>query len=203
MIRLGVSVAPGLVDEEPHSPCVRLVPGDDDSALACGHVLALLQAEAADVADRPDQASIALRPVGLRCVLDDGQVVSFGQLEDGTHAARVAEQVRDDDRPGTRGDPGSDRLGGDVVGQRVDVGEHGDRGLVDDRRQRSDVGDRSRDDLVTGLRIDAGDRRVDGRGARRGGATESDAVERGEPGFELLHGAALGAVQRPRQDDSA
>ena len=83
---------------------------------------------------------------------------------DRVELARVAEQVRHDDRGGAIREPAAIGRGGDVAGARVDVGEDRDRALVEDRRERTHVGDRRGDDLVAGLRVD---RRRSRRGPRR------------------------------------
>ncbi len=52
VVGIRVAVAPGLVDVEEHVAGDRFVVGHDHAAFAGGHVLALLEAKAADVADR-------------------------------------------------------------------------------------------------------------------------------------------------------
>ena len=71
----------------------------------------------------------------LRAVLDDRQVPGCGRA-DRRHFARIAEQVRHDDRLRPIAQAGGDGRGGNVAGQRIDIGEHRDRPLIEDRGQR-------------------------------------------------------------------
>ena len=107
----------------------------DETALAAGDVLALLEAERAVVADRADQALRRGRQVGLGGVLDHRHARSGGDGRDAGEIGGVAEQVRDDDRPGAVGEHRGHRLGGHVAGHRIGVGEDRDGALVDDGRQ--------------------------------------------------------------------
>src|SRR5262249_27978765 len=108
-------------------------------------------------------------------------------------------EMSGDDGAGAPGDAGRDGLRRDVQAHGVDVGEHGDRLLVENGRDRTHVGDRGGDDLVTGLRVDGGDRGVAGGRPRAGGAGVRYAIASGE---RLLL-RALGAVERPRVDHLA
>ncbi len=58
VVGLRVAVAPGLVDEQERAARELRVVGHDDAALAGGDVLALLQAEAADGAERADWLAV-------------------------------------------------------------------------------------------------------------------------------------------------
>ena len=98
VIRIGIAVAPRLVDEQPHAPGELGIVGDDDAALAGGDVLALLQAEAADGAEGADHLAVFAGEVGLRAVLDYRDAAAAGEFEDRRHLARIAEQMGDDDR---------------------------------------------------------------------------------------------------------
>ena len=98
VVRFRIAVAPRLVDEELHA---AREPGSDDdhhAALAGGDVLALLQAEAADRAERADGPARRWAE-RLRAVLDDREPLRLAELDDRVHVARVAEQVGHDHRP--------------------------------------------------------------------------------------------------------
>ena len=111
VVGLGVAVAPGLVDEETHTPCEVVVVGDDQPALASRDVLSLLQTEAADRADRADRAARRRGEIRLRAVLDHRQAVPLGQRHDLGHLAGIAEQVRDHDCLRAIAEAGRDRVG--------------------------------------------------------------------------------------------
>lgn len=96
-----------------------------------------------------------------------------------------------EDCAGPRRDRGLDRVGRDVVGDRVDVREDGDGVLVDDGRGARDVGECGQDDLVPRLDADTRKRAVD----RRCPAVDRDCVaiagKDRELAFELVQ---LGAA---------
>ena len=120
------------------------------------------------------------------------------QRHDGIHVAGIAEQGRGDNGTRARTDFRFDRLGRDVEGVGVDVGEYRYRGLIQDRRNRTHVSDRCGDDLITGLRVDGRDR---GMHSRRAGAHrlgELSAELRRSRFLELLDDRAEGAVERSR-----
>ena len=151
----------------------------------------------------PQVADFAAADLGaerLGAVLDHRDAAAAGQLHDLAHSARVAEQVRDHDRLGARAEGGFDRVGGDVVGERIDVGEHGDRRLVEDGREGAHVGDRGGDDLVARLGIDRRDRRVERGRAVRAGVGVLDAHVGGEVLLEPFDELPLGAGERAAFD---
>ena len=103
VVGLGVAVAPRLVDEQAHPAGQRRVVGDDDAALAGRDVLALLQAEAADGADGADRRAADCAPGRpARSPRSPGCRAAPASAMIGRHVARVAEQVRHDDRPRAR-----------------------------------------------------------------------------------------------------
>ena len=81
---------------------------------------------------------------------------------------------------------GLDGGGGDVHRVGVDVGEHRDGALVEDRAQRPHVGDRRGDDLVARLEVEAGEGDVDGGGAGGAGDDVLDAEQLGHGRLEAL-----------------
>ena len=94
-----------------------------------------------------------------------------------------------------------DRVGGDVAGARVDVGEHRDRALVEDRRQRAHVGDRGGDDLVARLGVEGRDAAwmaaVPEEQASRGGRRASSA----NSCCEVVDHPTLGGRERSALED--
>ena len=52
------------------------------------------------------------------------QAALAGEIDDRTHLARIAEQMRDDDRLRLLAQACGDGTGRDVAGERIDVGEH-------------------------------------------------------------------------------
>ena len=196
MVRRLVAVTPGLVDEQEHPPGEVRIVRRHQPALAGGDVLALLQAEAANVAPHADLAAADLGAKRLGAVFDDRNSSPAGQLHDLAHAARIAEEVGDHDRLGARAERGLDRVGRHVVRERIDVGEHGDCRLVDDRRQSAHVGDRRRYHFVARLGIDGRQRRMErGRAVRAGVRTLGPQVG-GKVFFKALHEHALRARER-------
>ena len=96
----------------------------------------------------------------------DLQVVSVGDRADAIPVGDVADQVRDEDRPGARADHRLDRVDVDVVGVGLDVDEHRDESGAHDRRDVGRERDRGGDDLVAGLESEQLDREVQRRRPR-------------------------------------
>src|SRR5205814_1172088 len=63
--------------------------GDSDAAIAGGYVLALLEAEAAEIAERAHPASAVAGAVALRAVFDDRYIVLPSDFQDAAHVARI------------------------------------------------------------------------------------------------------------------
>ena len=78
--------------------------------------------------------------MGLRAVLDYGQVVGAADFEDGAHVAGVAVEVDGEDGAGTGSDAALDVGGIGVEGLGVPVGEDGDGVVQDDAEDGADVG---------------------------------------------------------------
>jgi hypothetical protein len=72
VIRIGIAVSPGFVDEQKNSASQSLVTRCDDPTFARRDMLALLQAEAANRADRTDVLITVRRQVRLSTIFDDG-----------------------------------------------------------------------------------------------------------------------------------
>ena len=200
VIRVLVAVTPSLVDEETHAAPELGIVGDDHAAFTGGDVLALLQAEAADGAERADGAAIIGGAIGLRAVFDNGEAVSRGELQDRAHLGRIAEQVGDDDGAGLWAQDALDRFRRHVAGPWVDIRKNRDRGLVDDRCDGPHISDGRRHDLVARRRVDGGDRGVDRGRAGRAGRGMGHAHQRGEVGYEALDEGALRAGERAAAD---
>ena len=87
-----------------------------------------------------------------------------------------------------------DRVGGDVTRAGIDVGEHRDGALVEDRRQRAHVGDGSGNDLVARLGIEGRHGGMNRRRAGRAGARMArPEYARKLLGQELDHSAFCGS----------
>jgi hypothetical protein len=203
MVRLRVAVAPGLVDDQEHSPGQGRVAADDEAAFAGRDVLALLKAEAADVAKGADEPAAMPGAERLGAVLDHLQAAALGQGHNLGHVAGVAEEVRDDDGPRAVGEHALDRCGGDVIRPRIDIGEDGDRALIEDWRQRPHVGDCRGDNFIPRLGVQRGDGHVKGGRARAAGMGMRRADPGGEAAFELLGHGSLGGRERAALDGLA
>jgi hypothetical protein len=134
---------------DPQCAIESLVIGDDGTAVAgCGEVLARVETEAAELADRADSVATERRAVCLSSVLDDVYGAIARDVEQGPHPRRLAEQVDGDDD--TR--PGRDRRGDlidvDEIRRFVGVDEYRRRTGVDDGGNRSVEGVGVRNDFV-------------------------------------------------------
>ena len=103
-----------------HPPQLRgelvVVGGDRAGVAERAEVLARVEAEASGEADRACGAIAVARAVGLRCVLDDGEIVLAGEAEDRLRVAEPAVEVDGDDRPGARSEQGGAALEVDQAG---------------------------------------------------------------------------------------
>src|SRR5262249_44139812 len=79
----------------------------------------------------------------------------------------VSKQMGDYDGLCARTETRLDRLRSDVVSPGVNVGENRNGALVQDWRERSHVGDGTRDDFIPGVGVDCGYREVNRRRSRR------------------------------------
>jgi hypothetical protein len=159
-------------------------------------VLALLQAEAADRAVCSYQLATIAREVCLSAIFEHGQTVLAGEIDDRAHLAGIAEQMRDYDRLGLFAQACGDSISRDVAGERIDVGEHRNSSLVEDRRQCAHVGDRRRDDFVARFRIDRGNRAMNGRRAGRAGDRVLSPEQLGEAFLQCRAGRTFRAGKR-------
>ena len=145
---------PAAVVQRPQAGGKIVVAGEQDATLAAVEVLAGLEGKHADVSERADTPPFVLGSVGVGRVLDDRQVVTPGDVHDGVHVGRQTAQVDGDDGPGARGDRLFDGGRIDVERIQLDVGKHGSRVGLDNRRSGGDEGERRHDHLVTGFDSD-------------------------------------------------
>ena len=201
MVGRGIAVAPGLVYEETRTACESVVAGNNQAPLARRDVLPLLETEAADRANRADDAPSGRGEIRLSAVFDHWQVVPSRQSGDFRHLARITEEVCDHHglRPGA--EAGRDSVGGDIAGARVDIGEHRNRALIEDGRDRTHVGDRAGDNLIARLRVERGHCRVDGCRSRRAGNRMTDVEHPGKLLREALDNPTFGGRERPAFED--
>ncbi|KAK0039145.1 hypothetical protein Bpfe_031410 [Biomphalaria pfeifferi] len=98
VVGIRIAVTPSLIDEKIHPTRDFIIVRDDDSAFARRHLFALLKRKRADLADRSRIFPVTGRQKTLRRVFDNRNIVRIGKLHNRFHLARVAEQMRDDDR---------------------------------------------------------------------------------------------------------
>ena len=154
--------APPFVDEQARTLYEILPVHQGDAAVSTRDLLGLLQAEAAEVAERPDLSTPVFREMSLGAIFDQRNATRSEKLLDRAHVGWASEQVNDDDRPGAVCDPCRDAIRGQVPGDRIDVREHRDAVGKHDWDDGPHVGHRRRDDLVARIGIDRGDGDVDG-----------------------------------------
>ena len=140
--------------------------GDCAAAFAAGaKVLAWVEAEAADRANRACAPALPGRAMRLGGVLDDLQAMLRGDRHDGVHVGHATVQVDGDNGLGARRDRALDGRRVDVPGERIGIDQHWRRAGVADGRDRGDEGHGGRDHLVA--RADA---KREQREVQRGGA---------------------------------
>ncbi len=124
VVRVYISVPPGLIDKQIHVPRVGRIVGDHQAAFAAGNMLSLLKAEAADVSPGADELSIVGSEEGLGTVFNDRDAVFLCERADCFHLARVTEKVGNYYCFGARADAARDCLRGHVAGLGVYVGKY-------------------------------------------------------------------------------
>jgi len=159
-------------------------------------VLVIVQREASDVADRADEATLVATVPRLGTVLDHRHLVLAAECHDRVHVGRVARMVDNDDRPSSRREPGGDRLGGHVVGPRIDVGEDRHGILVQSADEAAGVGQHAGDHLVAGRHADRPEGDVKRRRAARAGHGVLLAVGGGHLGAERPDLLPVGIEER-------
>ena len=123
--------------------------GDDHAALTRGHVLGRVEAEGGGVSKGSRLAAAHRRPVRLRAVLHQQEMVPRGDVDQGGQVAGQAVQVHAED--GLRPLPAHrilDLIGVQVGRARVDVHEDRPGARVQNGVAARDEGERRRDDRV-------------------------------------------------------
>ena len=160
----------------------RAIVGDDGAAVAeRSEVLRRIKTEGAGRADGADRPSAGGGEMRLTAVLDNGEMMSRGDVLDRGHVGCLPVEMNRHDGAGA----GTDRAfdAGRIDGQprRVDIGEDRARACHHDRERRVRGGERRRDDLVAAA--DA-ERSQDERERVRAGA-DADRVCRAASASEL------------------
>ena len=99
----------------------------------------------ARVSEAPDPPTAMLGAVSLTSVLDQGKTMLGRDLAQRRHVRRLAVDMGDEDRLGSRPDRLADRVGVQEATLGVHVGEHRERVVVEDRRRRGSPAVRRRD----------------------------------------------------------
>src|SRR5512143_1452575 len=123
-------------------------------------MLALLQAERRDLAERSHQPTVETREKRLSAIFNHRYAVFFRKLHNPVHITRVSEKMCDDDGSGMLAQTRFNRLSRDVVCCRIDISEDWNSALIEDRGDRPHVGDGGSDNFISWFRVDRGDCRV-------------------------------------------
>jgi hypothetical protein len=187
VVLLRFAVRPAL----PHLHREVVAVGGDHAAIAhAAEVLAGVEAERAEVADRPAAAALVPRAVRLAVVFDHLQAVLRRDGHDGIHVGRLAVEMHRDNGLGLlRDDRGNERRV-DVVGDRVAIDQHRHRAKRGHRERRGDEGVAGHDHFVA--RADA--HRLEGQAQGVEARAHADGVLRPHhPGELALEGVDLRA----------
>ncbi len=159
----------------------------EHAALAGGELLVGVERERRGMAAAADRRAVGMHGAErLAGVLDDRQPVALERGDVGG----VAEDVHRQQRRRATGDRGGRRVGVEVEGDRVDVGEHGGGALVDDRVGGGHERERRRDHLVALADPDRAHGQVQCRRAARDGARVAGAHPGRERALELRNARA-------------
>lgn len=112
------------------------------------------EAEAADRTHGSGAASAVIGADGLGGILDDGQVVASGDLENLVHACALPVDMNWHDGAGARGDGGFDPTDIDIEVIGIDIDINGSGAEARDGAGRSEEGPGGGDDLVSGADIE-------------------------------------------------
>ena len=167
------------------------VGGGHHPALAGGHVLGRVEAEAAG-SPGAGPALADRRPVTLRSILHQRQAVPLGDLGDRRHVRRLPVQAHRHDGPGARRDRRLDLPDVDVEARLVHVHEDRPRSREQDAVGAGDEGERDGDHLVPRPHSRGEQGQVQRRrpGARGNRVRHADEV--GEALLQLAHPGPLG-----------
>ena len=167
------------------APRLVVVVDDQRAALDRRDVLVRMEAERDEVADRADVASLPLRPLHERGVLDHAQPVPPRERVQGIHVDQRAGPVRRDDRARARADRRLDRGEVDIAGDEIAIDEHGLGADLDDHVEDGEKALRRRDHLVAGTDAAKLQRDLDRGGGGRQHAGRAAAAKGGQRGLEL------------------
>ena len=145
LLAIGAAVAEELTARDILRPVQH-----ERAALPAVDVLRLVEAEAADVADRAERATAERGADAVRRVLDQAEPARAGERAEAVHLAGDAAVVHGDDRPRPRRDRGLHRIGVDVQRVRPDVDEHGAPTRAHEGVRGGDVREGREHDLVAG-----------------------------------------------------
>ena len=150
---------------DPHAVLLRAE--DDHAALAGRDLLVRVEAEDRRMPAAADRRAVRVhRAERLAGVLDDREAVALQRR----HVGRVAEDVDGQQRARAPVIAAAAARRVEVERDRVDVGEHRPRALVEDRVRRGDERERRRDDLLALPHADGAQREVQAGRAGRDGA---------------------------------
>ena len=97
MIRFGISITPGFVDEEEDLSRQGIVICGNNASFTAGHMFSLLEAEAADVSNSTNHFPLVTGQEGLGRILNHRNVFFGGQLQDISHVTGIAKEMSHDD----------------------------------------------------------------------------------------------------------
>src|SRR5581483_4330710 len=159
----------GEVAKQPQALGQRRVLGDDHAALAGRDHLVGVEAEAGEMAERPDPPAPDGGAVRLGAVLDHGETVTIGDLEQPIHVDGVTEEVHRDDRARPLDHEGLDQVEIEVPGDRLGVDRHRNAAVAVDTERSRDVRASADQDLGAGLEAERAHSELERRGAARHG----------------------------------
>ena len=163
-------------------------------------VLGGVEAERSDPRQRPHHAPFVSCAVGLTGVLDEGEAVVTGDLQERIEVGRVAVEVHGQEGLRPWRDRARDGLGRDVEGGGVDVGENRASAGGEDGEAGERGGEGRGHDLVAGADADRGEGELDRLRPARDPHRVLGAAGRGQLALE---GLALAAEDEPARVEDA
>ena len=134
---------------------------DGRAAFACAHVLVIVEAEGADIADAAAHAAFVGAADALAGVFDHQQVVLFSDRHQGVHVADKAPHMDGDDSLRVRADGGFDGLR--IKRQRIiDIDDDGNGADGENGDGGCDVGAGGHEDFVARADFQTGEGGVEG-----------------------------------------
>ena len=129
-----------LVTKDSGEPSNLLVVREDHPALDARHHLRRVEAQGRHAAMRQEALSVVRSPEGVRSVFDQGEPILAADFIDSITIRRQATVIDGHERLRARTQARSNRLGIDVEGLRVDIGQDRGRALIMNGIRGSDVG---------------------------------------------------------------